>query len=118
MGVVNPQVQVSKSLETPTHSESQPSYLVLGEELIHALGHFDGVHVPEGQEEINTYLGEDGRGHWEKVKVEELQAHGIGNWKRPANDKISEYPTENSLRAEHGLLSRRAYSLLPPHEGY
>ena len=63
------------------------------------------------QKGVNTYLGYDGQGHYERQPLEELYNHGICLFKRPASSNRSEYPTENSLRAEHGLLSRAAYDV-------
>ncbi len=112
IGGVNPMVQVSESFSIPTHSEQQQMHIVIGQELIHALGHFDGVRVPDNQIGINTYLGYDRQGHYEKIRLEELYTHGIGNFRRPTSSKRKYYPTENSLRTEHGLLPRRAYDIV------
>lgn len=111
---INPKTQVSKTRATPSQSESQPGWLVLGEELIHALATFDGVRVPDSQTGINTYLYSDGRGYWESQRLEELYTHGIGNFERPKSSKRDSYPSENALRAEHGMDPRRSYELMPP----
>jgi len=108
----NPMVLVSEARDKPAHSEEQPLYLLIGQELIHALAHFDGVRVPMGRTGVSTYLGEDGRGHYEINNIEEFYAHGIGQWKRPASHKRDEYPSENTLRAEHGRLQRVSYDVL------
>jgi len=117
MSMNNPKVQVSSAYNKPTQSEDQPFYLVLGEELAHALAMFDGVSINDDQTDINTYLGPKGRGHWEKQRLEELANHGIGRFSRPSSDKRAHYPTENSIRAEHGLPARRAYDIVPGASG-
>jgi hypothetical protein len=66
---------------------------------------------------INTCLGPRGRGHWEKQPLEELENYGIGRFNRPGSDKRSHYPTENSIRAEHGLPKRRAYDIVQAQAG-
>ncbi|WP_127125652.1 RHS repeat-associated core domain-containing protein [Pseudoflavitalea rhizosphaerae] len=112
MSTNNPRVQVASS-ETETESEAQPFFLVLGQELIHSLSYFDGVRVSDKKRKgVNTYLGYDGNGHYEIVSKEELYAHGIGKWIRPASNKRAKYPTENGLRAEHKMRRRVAYEIV------
>jgi hypothetical protein len=110
----NPNIQVStSSYNKPAASESQPLYLVIGEELGHALGAFDGAHIDRENKGVSTYIGNDGRGHYEKQPLEELYNHGIGIYSSRPGGTRSVYPTENSLRAEHGLNSRVAYDIVP-----
>ncbi len=92
-----------------TKVEKQPSYIVLGEELVHALLMMDGYDKPSGNKKLNTYTRTDGKTRTEKSELGELEAHGIGNYAPRGNSKRSSYPTENSLRAEHHLPLRVAY---------
>jgi hypothetical protein len=117
IGTNNPKVMVANASNESAKVQDQPLWLVLGEELGHALGIFDGASAPSNQNGINTYLGPDGRGHWEKQSLEELENHGIGGFARPGNLKRSSYPTENSIRAEHHLPARVAYDIVPGASG-
>jgi len=104
---VNMKTQVSKGGKTVV--EDQPFYLVLAQELTHSLITMDGYDVPSRINGANTYLRTDGQGRVEIVEMGELQAHGIGGNAPPATPKRNVYPTENSIRKEHGLPPRVAY---------
>jgi hypothetical protein len=105
LGGVNMQSQVAT--KDGTKSENQPLYLVLAEELVHGLIGMDGYDRKDDNIKENAYTSVGGK--TEKQPLRELEAHGIGNYQPFGNVKRATYPTENSIRAEHGLPQRVAY---------
>jgi len=88
--------------------------IALGHELSHSLGTMDGVSKPLNDEYRNTFTNRHGETQTEKQPKEEYYATGIYN--RPASSKRSNYPSENSLRADRNLGKRVSYGsgrLLP-----
>ena len=112
---INPKTQVAKNRESWAESKDQPDYIVLGQEMCHALADMDGASISASKNGFaNTYRGPDGKDVTEYAPLEELTAHGIGSYgTRNSNTKRDSYPTENSLRSEHNLPVRVAYEIYP-----
>lgn len=100
---------VAKSQYEKSTREEQPAFVMLGHELIHALGQMDGYLVPRGNIRRSTFTYSDGTGKEEKVEAEEAFTTGMSNYYKPPNAKRNHYPTENSLRSENKLLMRVSY---------
>ncbi len=114
MSGTNPATQVAVSSEARAERKDQPQYLVLGQELIHALANMDGVLIAAEKQKLqNTYKAADGKYYTEWVAQEELYAHGIGSYTTRTNSKREGFPNENMLRKEHNLPVRVAYETLP-----
>ena len=107
--------QVANSNDERAKSEEQPDFILLGQELSHAFAQMDGASIPETTgKKMNSYTTSTGQKATEWVGLEELTAHGIGNYgRRYVNKRRDHYPNENSLRREHKLPVRVAYELHP-----
>lgn len=106
----NGSTQVATSQDSRSHKEVQPFFIVMAGELSHALAEMDGAAIPTSTgKKVNYYRGPNGERLQEKVTLEELTAHGIGNYGARYNAPRTSYPNENSIRREQGLLIRVAY---------
>ena len=101
------QMQVAE--KEGTKNESQPMYLVLEEELVHALIVMDGYDGKDDNYKENTYTSVGGVTKTEKQPLREQKGLGIGKYQPFDNTKRKNYPTQNSIRDEHGLPQRVAY---------
>ncbi len=110
-----PKTQVGTDNDHPAESESQPDFILLGQEMCHALAQMDGASISSSMgKKMNVYTTSSGQKATEWVSLEELTAHGIGNYgQRFENTKRSSYPNENALRREQNLPVRVAYELMP-----
>jgi hypothetical protein len=74
----------------------------------------DGAGIPDSKgTKSNTYTSSTGEKVTEWVRLEELTAHGIGNYGTRYNAPRTSYPTENALRREQNLPVRVAYEIYP-----
>ncbi|MBK9381727.1 MAG: hypothetical protein IPN39_10395 [Chitinophagaceae bacterium] len=75
----------------------------------------DGASIPGSiGKKMNNYTTSTGQQMTEWVQLEELTAHGIGNYgTRYQNTKRDHYSNENALRREHNLPVRVAYEIIP-----
>ncbi len=110
-----PRTQVSDNVNGRARSEDQPDFILLGQELSHALAQMDGASIPGSiGKKMNNYTTSTGQQMTEWVQLEELTAHGIGNYgTRYQNTKRDHYSNENALRREHNLPVRVAYEIIP-----
>jgi|GEM_PF-5972395 len=114
MGEANGFVQVANSQDAPSHREMEPFYIAMAGELSHALAEMDGYSIPQSSgKKISYYKGPNGEQQYEKIHLEELTAHGIGNYGDRNTTKRRSYPNENSIRGEHHLPARVAYTWNP-----
>ena len=111
----NPKTQVANNHDSRATRLEQPDFIVLGQEMSHALVQMDGARYPDSRgSKINTYRSSDGLLITEYAPLEELTAHGIGAYgMRYSNTKRENYPNENAIRREHNLPVRVAYEIIP-----
>ncbi|HUN04713.1 MAG TPA: hypothetical protein PLS00_17840, partial [Niabella sp.] len=78
---INPQIQVAKDQNSRAESKGQPDFIILGQEMSHALAQMDGAMIPESKgTKVNTYISSTGERVTEHASYEELTAHGIGSY--------------------------------------
>ena len=101
----NPNILTMQSDGSSRYEIGRPNYIGLGHELVHALHDVMGIRNTSrhqfvtGLDGITLNYGTSG------IKYEEFATvGGINGFDYPGN-----YPTENSIRAEHGLKLRANY---------